>query len=156
MRDPSNGPCPSCASLIDHLPPEVRARARHERHAAGELICRKGEALRKVLLLCQGRAVAVCDAPQGATELGLPAWQPGAVLGDQELFEGALRWRVSVRAQTPCQVLVLDPEVFLASLKHFEAAASLLHHTLQRNRQTQRALIDHTLHPDPLVNRSAG
>lgn len=155
MRNRSNEICPSCSCFIRHLPAEVRALSRHETVDAGELICRRGSPLHKVLFLCRGRAKAVGALLQEPDELGLPQWQAGAILGDQELFEGARCWRHSIRAQATCQVVALDPEIFLASLKHFDVAASLLRHTLHRNHDTQHAFIERALNKASLTNKSA-
>lgn len=143
MRYPLSGLCPECTCFVKRLDPEARSQIACHTFEPGQWLCEQGKPIHKVLMLCQGHAKGVCAAH--ALERDLIEHQPGDLFGDHEVLNGTLAWYRSVVAQSPCTVLSLDPEIFLASLKRFEIASLVLQHTLRRQQQVQRAFIEHTL-----------
>jgi len=143
MRYHLNSLCPECTCFVKKLEPEALSQIECHTFEPGEWLCEKGKTIHKVLMLCQGTAKAVCVEKKSDRYHDLIQHHPGDLFGDYEVLGSTLTWYRSVVAQSPCTVLSLDPEIFLASLKNLNIASLVLKHTLRRQQQVQRAFIDY-------------
>jgi hypothetical protein len=88
----------------------LASRCRQREYAPGEVIAEFGHPADEVLLIAHGKVGMVGEGAYGEqTELGVRA--DGEFLGDEGLTGDAL-WEFTVKAVTPCTVLILDKRAF--------------------------------------------
>lgn len=78
---------------------------------AGELIVEAGQPAEHVVLMAHGKANKLGKGPYG-DDVILDVLADGDHFGDQAVVESEDRWKFSVRALTPCTVMMLPQEVF--------------------------------------------
>lgn len=84
----------------------LRAALIPERHAAGSLIIRHGEAATALYFLVRGEAIIRMPLPDGR-HVRLSTVMPGVAFGEMALLDGGLR-SADVRAERDCECLRLD------------------------------------------------
>ncbi len=91
--------------------------------AAGEALCRTGDPADEVFVLMQGQADVLLPQPPGAGPVLLAHLSPGAVVGEQALFEAGTR-SADVVCAVSSRVLILSGPT-LAELKRDASPAAL-------------------------------
>jgi len=123
--------------FLNAIPPEAQAQLRRFTVDHGQPICRAGDSIQTIFLLCDGHAHV--SAPSGEMDGGYRT--SGSMLGVEEVLKGCIKWPALIQAVTPCEVIALDAEVFLGSLNNPHAVMALLEQTLRQGRAVQQQFI---------------
>ncbi|MEV7288817.1 family 2B encapsulin nanocompartment shell protein [Streptomyces sp. NPDC093252] len=95
----------------DEVLTELARRCAQREIAAGEVIASFGNPTDEVYLLAHGRVEKVGTGPYGDDAV-LGVLADGAYFGEQALLDPDAIWEFTVRADTPCTVLVLSRDHF--------------------------------------------
>ncbi len=134
--------CSNCDCFINKLPDEAFAQVRSKTFEPGEVLYTEGALLDRVMFVCEGTAQSF-RLNKIKNEKQIQSFiQTGTLLGMQELMEASACWTHSVEAVESCQVLILDAEVFMASLNVTEVLMQVLHHTIEREQSVKRQLVN--------------
>ncbi|WP_086792054.1 family 2B encapsulin nanocompartment shell protein [Streptomyces thermovulgaris] len=90
---------------------ELAQRCRQREVGAGQVIASFGNQADEVYLLAHGRVQKVGTGPYGDDQV-LGVLADGAYFGDQVLLDPDAIWEYTIRADTPCTVLVLSRHDF--------------------------------------------
>lgn len=126
---------------MNQLPEEAYAQVRSKLFKAGEVLCNGDSLLDRILFICEGSAQAF-QLNNKNEKNNVSLVQSGTILGLQELIYSEPCWNYSVEALEDCQVMVLDAEVFMASLMNLPGVLNqVLLHTIKREQSVQRQLV---------------
>jgi CRP/FNR family transcriptional regulator, cyclic AMP receptor protein len=119
----------------------VAARARIERHPAGEQIFAKGSPGLGMMSVLRGQVLISSTSPAGK-EIVLNIIKPGEVFGEIALLDGLER-TADATAMSDCELLVLDRRDFLPMLlRRADFCVALLELVCRRLRQTSLQVED--------------
>jgi len=134
--------CSDCDCFINQLPDEAFAQVRSKTFEPGEVLYTEGALMDRVMFVCEGTAQSFhVDTLKNEKQIQSFV-QKGTLLGLQELMENNACWTHSVEVVESCQVLILDAEVFMASLSVPEVLRQVMFHSIQRKQSVQRQLVN--------------
>jgi signal-transduction protein with cAMP-binding, CBS, and nucleotidyltransferase domain len=107
---------------------EQQQRFKQAHYAAGDFVFRKGEAGGAFFVVKAGSAGLYLDE---ASETPLVAWTKGDHFGEAALLEGTANpYRASVKAETPLDLIVIEPEDFTGLAESLGVLQRELEHSL--------------------------
>jgi len=143
--DTESGRLAAAHILLGHLEPHELDRlmqfARNQRHAAGEVIFRKGDPGISMMSVIEGRVKISVASPDGK-EAVLAVLGPGEVLGEMAIIEDKDR-SADATALEACELLVLQKRDFIPFLERNPAISiRLLRILCERLRRTSALVED--------------